>query len=91
MFEPIIELIEKEEYASAEKSLQEYIKSDDHKTRAYANYLIGYINTCWQNKERSKEKAHRYLLYNLNSEYPHRNASPFSHGLRKTKTLSKSI
>lgn len=87
MFEPIIEFIEKEEYASAEKSLQEYIKSDDHKTRAYANYLIGYINTCWQNKERSKEKAHRYLLYNLNSEYPHRNAYALFARLEEDKNI----
>ncbi len=87
MFELIIELIEKEEYASAEKKLQQYVKSDDHKARAYANYLIGYINTCWKNKERSKEKAHRYLLYNLNSEYSHRNAYVLFARLEEDKNI----
>lgn len=87
MFESVIELIEKEEYASAEKCLQEYIKFGDHKTQAYANYLIGYINSCWQNKERSKEKAHRYLLYNLNSEYPHCNAYALFARLEEDKNI----
>ena len=87
MFEPIIDLIEKEEYASAEKYLQEYIKSDDHKTWAFANYLIGYINTCWKNEERNERKAHLHLLSNLNSKYPHSNAYVLFAGLEEDKNI----
>lgn len=74
MFDDIIELIEKEEFSAAETALQEYVNSNDAKIQSSAYYLIGYINTRWKNKNKSDVKARRSLLYNLNSEYPNRNA-----------------
>ena len=87
MLEEIIELIEKEEYSAAETALQEYVHSDDAKIQAGAYYLIGYINTCWNNKHKSDDKARRFLLYNLNSEYPHRNAYALYARLEEDKNI----
>ena len=87
MLDEIIELIEKEEYSAAEAALQEYVRSDDAKIQAGAYYLIGYINTCWNNKNRSDSKARRFLLYNLNSEHPHRNAYTLYAKLEEDKNI----
>lgn len=87
MLDDIIELIEKEEYNAAETALQEYVYSDDAKIQAGAYYLIGYINTCWNNKHKSDDKARRFLLYNLNSEYPHRNAYALYAKLEEDKNI----
>ena len=87
MLDDIIELIEKEEYNTAETALQEYVYSDDAKIQAGAYYLIGYINTCWNNKHKSDDKARRFLLYNLNSEYPHRNAYALYAKLEEDKNI----
>lgn len=87
MLDEIIELIEKEEYDAAETALQEYVHSDDKKIQAGAYYLIGYINTRWNNKQKSDDKARRFLLYNLNSEYPHRNAYALYAKLEEDKNI----
>lgn len=87
MFDDIIELIEKEEYIAAETALQEYIHSDDAKIQASAYYLIGYINTRWKNKNKNDVKARRSLLYNLNSEYPNRNAYALYAELEEDKNI----
>lgn len=87
MLDEIIELIEKEEYSAAEAALQEYVHSDDAKIQAGAYYLIGYINTCWNNKNKSDSKARRFLLYNLNSEHPHRNAYTLYAKLEEDKNI----
>lgn len=87
MLDEIIELIEKEEYSAAEEALQEYVHSDDAKIQAGAYYLIGYINTCWNNKNKSDSKARRFLLYNLNSDHPHRNAYTLYAKLEEDKNI----
>lgn len=87
MLDDIIELIEKEEYSAAETALQEYIHSDDAKIQAGAYYLIGYINTRWNNKHKSDEKARRFLLHNLNSDYPHHNAYALYAKLEEDKNI----
>lgn len=87
MLDEIIELIEKEKYSAAEEALQEYVHSDDAKIQAGAYYLIGYINTCWNNKNKSDSKARRFLLYNLNSEHPHRNAYTLYAKLEEDKNI----
>ena len=87
MLDAIIELIEKEEFATAEIALKEHLKADDKKIQAYAEYLMGYINTCWQNKEKNEKKARRYLLYNLNSDFPHPNAYNLYAQLEEDKNI----
>lgn len=87
MLDEIIELIEKEEYSAAEAALHEYVNSDDAKIQADAYYLIGYINTCWNNQNKSDYKARRFLLYNLNSEHPHRNAYALYARLEEDKNI----
>ena len=49
--------------------------------------MIGYINTCWNNKQKSEDKARRFLLYNLNSEHPHRNAYVLYAKLEEDKNI----
>ena len=87
MLDEIIELIEKGEYSAAEIDLQKYVHSDDARIQAGAYYLIGYINTCWNNKNKSDSKARRFLLYNLNSEHPHRNAYTLYAKLEEDKNI----
>lgn len=87
MLDEIIELIEKGEYSAAETDLQKYVHSDDARIQAGAYYLIGYINTCWNNKNKSDSKARRFLLYNLNSEHPHRNAYTLYAKLEEDKNI----
>ena len=87
MLGTIIELIEKEEFVTAEKDLKGYLNADDKKVQAYAEYLMGYINTCWRNKEKNEEKARRYLLYNLNSDFPHPNAYNLYARLEEDKNI----
>ena len=87
MLDEVIELIEKEEYSAAEAALQEYVHSDDARIQASAYYLIGYINTCWNNKNKNDDKARRFLLYNLNSEHPNRNAYTLYARLEEDKNI----
>ena len=46
-------------------------QSSDEENQAYANYLMGYINTRWDYKNRKEESARRYLYLNISSDYPH--------------------
>ena len=87
MLDEVIELIEKKEYGAAEAALQEYVHSDDARIQAGAYYLIGYINTCWNNKNKNDDKARRFLLYNLNSEHPNRNAYTLYARLEEDKNI----
>lgn len=70
MFKNIIELIEDEKYAEAEKSLIDIETNGEDKEKAYSSYLLGYINTVWRNKDKDENRARRYLLKHINSDYP---------------------
>lgn len=74
LFDPIIKCIKDEKYDEASSQIDTFIKNEDEEISSYAYYLLGYINTCWNNHNKNKDKAHRYLLKNLNSNYPYHNA-----------------
>lgn len=74
LFEPIIKCIEDEKYDEASSQIGAFIKNEDEEISSYACYLLGYINTCWNNHNKNKDYARRYLLNNLNSNYPYHNA-----------------
>lgn len=70
MFDHIIKLIEINNFESADTQLQSLVHDNDPKTVARANYLLGYIHTCRENKDKKAILAKRYLLNNLSSEFP---------------------
>lgn len=74
LFEPIIKCIEDKKYDEASSQIDDFIKSEDEEICSFAYYLLGYINTCWNNHKRNTDRARRYLLNNLNSNYPYHNA-----------------
>ena len=69
-FESVISLIQDKKYDEAINILRVY-QSNDEENQAYANYLMGYINTRWDYKNRKEESARRYLYLNISSDYPH--------------------
>jgi len=71
LFDKIIEAIENSEFLCATAELEELISDDDPKKTAVANYLLGYIYSCRENKGWNGPRARRHLLNNLNSELPH--------------------
>lgn len=77
MFDKIIKLIENNNFESALKLLDGVKSNGDPKTEARANYLLGYIHTCREFKEKKDYLAKRYLLSNISSEYP----QPFAYAL----------
>lgn len=74
LFEPIIKCIEDRKYDEASSQIDVFIKNEDEEICSYAYYLLGYINTCWNNHKKDTDRARRYLLNNLNSNYPYHNA-----------------
>lgn len=70
MFEKIIKLIENNEFEPALNILDGIETSGDPKAEARVNYLLGYIHTCREFKKKKDYLAKRYLLSNINSEYP---------------------
>jgi tetratricopeptide (TPR) repeat protein len=74
MFEQIIKLIENNEFESALNTLDGVKTSGDPKAEAKVNYLLGYIHTCREFKNKKDYLAKRYLLSNINSGYPQPNA-----------------
>lgn len=76
MFDEIIKHIENNEFSPAIAKLEK-LNSDNPKTVAITNYLLGYVYSCRANKEKNETRARRYLLDNLNSEFPH----PFAYVL----------
>ncbi len=66
----IVELIRKREYCRAKTELMEILKTGSEEEIAKSYYYLGYINTCYDYKERSDVQATRFLRYNLNSAYP---------------------
>lgn len=74
LFEPIIKCIEDRKYDEASSQIDVFIKNEDEEICSYAYYLLGYINTCWNNHKKNTDRARRYLINNLNSNYPYHNA-----------------
>lgn len=74
LFEPIIKCIEDRKYDEASSQIDVFIKNEDEEICSYAYYLLGYINTCWNNHKKNTDRARRYLLNNLNSNYQYHNA-----------------
>ena len=70
MFSKAIKLIESKSYDEATTLLHSLSHTDDAKVTAKANYLIGYINTRWDNEDKDTLLAQRSLLANINSEFP---------------------
>ena len=70
LFAEIIAEIEDNKFSHAIALLEPLLTDDDKKIVARANYLLGYVYSCRENKEKSEHRAKRYLLDNLNSEYP---------------------
>ena len=70
MFAEIIAEIEDNKFSHAIALLEPLLADDDKKIVASANYLLGYVYSCRENKEKSEHRAQRYLLDNINSEYP---------------------
>lgn len=69
MFGEIIEKIKSKEFEYAITLLDSLLNGDEQ-TIAKAKYLLGYIYSCRENKNRNKHRAKRYLLENINSPYP---------------------
>lgn len=70
IFDEIITSIQNNDFSGAAASLNSFVSADDPKIVARANYLLGYIYSHWDNKDRNEHLARRYLLNNLNSDYP---------------------
>lgn len=71
MLKDIVEQIKNGEFSKANLRLEQLISDADIQISAYANYLLGYINTCRENKEKNESKARQYLRANLSSDFPH--------------------
>lgn len=71
-FKNIESLIDEKEYAKAESELNliRSSKKSTEKAISYACYLIGYINTCWDNKDKNQQLAKRMLLACIESNFP---------------------
>jgi len=71
VFDNIISLIDKKEYAQVESELNSIISSgNSEKAISYAYYLIGYIHTCWDYKDRNERIAKEMLLACIESSFP---------------------
>ena len=87
-FESVISLIQDKKYEEAINKLSVYQSSDEEK-QAYANYLIGYINTCWLYKKRKEESARRHLYLNISSNYSHPYAYVLYAGVAEDKNIAE--
>lgn len=88
-FENVISLIQDKKYDEAINELRAY-RSSDEENQAYANYLMGYINTrCWDYKNKKEESARRYLHLNICSNYPHPYAYVLYAGVAEDKNIAE--
>ena len=87
-FESVISLIQDKKYDEAINILRVY-QSSDEENQAYANYLMGYINTRWDYKNRKKESARRYLHLNICSGFPHPYAYVLYAGVAEDKNIAE--
>lgn len=70
MLENIIDLIRNKKYQEATENLESFLSSEDEAEYAYANYLMGVINTRYDNKEKKDYLAKKHLQENISSGYP---------------------
>jgi len=72
LFDSIISLIDEKEFAKAESELNLIISSKKNSEEAisYACFLIGYIHTRWDNKDKKQHLAKRMLLACIESNFP---------------------
>lgn len=70
MFTEAVKLIESKSYDKASAILEPLSYDENAGVAAKANFLIGYINTRWDNKNKNSQLAKRSLLSNINSAYP---------------------
>ena len=61
MFDEIIKKIQANEYSEAKDALIPLTTKGEAKDIAFANYLLGYVYTCYDNPEEDEQKAKRYL------------------------------
>ncbi|HEY5563213.1 MAG TPA: hypothetical protein VIK72_15950 [Clostridiaceae bacterium] len=71
-FKEIESLIDNKQYLEAEQQISIIIKDSNNSEKdiSIANYLLGYIYTCWNFDKKSTLKAKRYLLDCIKSTYP---------------------
>ena len=72
LFDGSILLIDEKEFEKAESELNSIISSNKNSEEVtdYACYLIGYIHTCWDNKNKNQYLAKRMLLTCIESSFP---------------------
>lgn len=71
MFKEVIDAIKKKDYISAQQTLASLLEIQDVQVQARANYLLGYINSQWDNENKNYTAAKRYLHNNLSSPEPY--------------------
>lgn len=69
-FENAFNFIKNKNYTEAIVDLNKLLNNNDDEILAYTNYLLGYINTQFDYKQRNKKEARRLLYSNINSNYP---------------------
>ena len=72
LFDSIMPLITDKGFEKAEGKLDSIISSTTYSEEAvsYAHFLIGYINTCWNNKHKNHNLAKKMLLDCIESNFP---------------------
>lgn len=90
MYNEIIELIKKEEFKIAEQKLNEILNNKDlsNEKQAKVHYLIGYINTIFENKDKNEYVAKRNLLENIKSDYSEPEAYVLYSKIEKDKNIA---
>ena len=71
MYDEIVKLIKKEEFKIAEQKLNDVLNIKDlsDEEQAKVHFLIGYINTIYENKDKNEYIAKKNLLENIKSDY----------------------
>ena len=71
MYDEIVKLIKKEEFKIAEQKLNDVLNIKDlsDAEQAKVHFLIGYINTIYENKDKNEYIAKKNLLDNIKSDY----------------------
>ena len=88
-FTKTIELINERHYDKALEELNVFLNHEDEEKKAYANYLIGYINTCWGYKKKNERLARQKLYDNINGDYPQAYAFVLYFELIKDKNIAE--
>ena len=90
LFSNITSLIDEKEFAKAESELNSIISSKKNSEEAisYACFLIGYIHTCWDNKDKKQHLAKRMLLTCIESNCPIPRAYPLYADQEEDKNIA---